>query len=205
MASLRNEYKFKFWTLGGAVWGDSNPTVILYHGLGSKPSAWPPKINIASKAAKYIAARGFNAYGSGRAWWPTKAADPDQAKLANQMQWAGIEARKLIADVKRCAGGPLILAGHSQGGMMALVAGALSLTDVETVVAGSAWLPVSMQGYPLPPTYMIHGSSDTTVDFARTQDWAENAPNVDWIAVDGSHQLIGDVYSYWLAALKASL
>ena len=76
MASLRSEYGFKYWTLGGAVWGDSNPTVILYHGLGSKPSAWPTKINIASKPAKYVAARGFNSYGSGRAWWPTKAADP---------------------------------------------------------------------------------------------------------------------------------
>ena len=204
MASLRDEYKFRFWATGGASWGDGNPTVILYHGLGSKPSAWPQFIDT-TKPAKFVAARGFNAYGAGRAWWPTKAADPDQTKLANQMQWAGTEARKLIADLKRCAGGPLFLAGHSQGGMMALIAGALSLTDVETVIAGSAWLPASMQHYPLPPTYMIHGDDDTTVDYQRTKSWAEDAPGITWISVDGGHQLVDEVRGYWAAALEASL
>lgn len=195
---------FLYFERNGAKWGDRNPVVVLFHGLGSRPQAIAELINTTAPV-KLIVPRGFNKLGSRFAWWFERAASSDQQKLADQMKWAAGEIRPLYTQIRRCnPGARIISAGHSQGGMMALNT-ARFVPEVDRSVAGSAWLPVPLQGS-MKRSTAVHGTSDSTVPFARTRDWFESLGSPHkFVEVAGGHEIDGELLAAWREAVDVAI
>lgn len=197
---------FELIEANGAKWGDDSPTLIVFHGLGSTPAIMEPFIAI-DTPAKIIIPYGTKAYGKNFAWWKERAASEDQAKLAAQMKAAVADVQPLIDAVNRCNGGPVVVAGHSQGGMMTYAL-ARYAKGVDAAVGGSGWLPESMWG-PMVPTIAVHGYGDTTVPFDRTEEWAEmmavKDKDFEWWPVDAQHGLSGELKEAWQLSIQATL
>jgi len=202
--NLASPTPFEYFELNGAKWGDRNPVLVVFHGMGSTPGAIAPYVQ-SDRPVKVIIPRGFNKLGSYRAWWFERAASADQGKLAAQMQWAAGAIRPLFAEIRRCnPGSRIVSAGHSQGGMMALNT-ARFVPEVDRAIAGSGWLPVGLQGA-MKPTTAVHGVADEIVPFARTRDWIESLGSPHkFVQVAGGHALDGALLTAWRAAIDAAL
>jgi len=187
---------------GGAKWGDKSTVVIAFHGMGGQPAWMLAALEALEGKAKILVPRGPNALGPNRAWWFERASSLDQAKLAAQMTWTISNLAPAIAKVRACnPGARVVLIGHSQGGMLAAALGAK--TKADGIVAGSAWVPVSMWE-PLPGATLIHGTQDDTIDYARSKQWGENVA-AEFVAVEHGHGLSGELLDLWIEATETAL
>ncbi len=113
-----------------------------------------------------------------RAWFDIAAPD-----LMTQVDTAGIEASaRAVRALAEAQGLPVLLAGFSQGGLVALHA-ALGGGEVLGVMALSTWYPLSVPANRL-EVFMAHGTEDPVVPQALAQRSAQAltaaGARVDW-------------------------
>jgi phospholipase/carboxylesterase len=196
---------------GGADPNEKLPMVIAFHGLGSTPGNVKPVISKLTSKARIILPRGFESQGKNFAWWKTRAAG-DQSALTNDMAKASARFKTFLKSIVLCrpTRGLPIVAGHSQGGMMALGLAATQQGLVDEAVVGSAWLPVGLWRSDMSDAFLVHGSTDEIVPYERTRDMVKSlgAKGNNWEleTIQGhGHGLSGELSRTWLEAIDQSV
>jgi len=197
---------------GGADLRERLPIIFFFHGLGSQPTGFFKYFYGMSEKARVILPYGHEKYGSNPAWWTLRSKTEDQAGLAQQMGAQGQAVAEFVTEANRCLGGvgKPIITGHSQGGMMTYAVAAAAPHAVRAAVPVAGWLPVSMWPSKLPPTYAIHGTSDRTVNYARTEDFISRATAaglpIEWHPIDGQgHGFSGGSKDAWFNIIRMLL
>lgn len=186
--------------------------VLLLHGLGGHPDPLRPFASaLAPQAVVQVPAGPVLQADGNRAWWPVDQARR-QARLAQgpvdlaQRDPDGRDAAhavlaQALADARRAHPGlPVVLAGYSQGGMLALDH---VLTQPGPRVDGLALLSASRIALPtwLPrlhrlaglPVLVAHGRQDADLSFAAGEGLRDlvqaGGARVRWLPFDGGHEL----------------
>lgn len=194
---------------GGADPNSELPMVIMLHGLGSKGANLAKYAREVDEPIRFILPDGVLEWGSGRAWTNLRSRTDDQAGLAAELEYAAASLVPFIREIAHCrptAGRP-ILSGHSQGGHMAYAVATLYPDSIATAIPVSGWLPVELWSTRMAPTYAMHGVSDRTVNFARTEDFAtrikaQGAP-LHFTPVPGeAHGFSGSLRGLWVDTVE---
>lgn len=186
--------------------------VVLLHGLGMKPSVLAPFAEVLGPRVVVCVPHGPVDEGDGaRAWWPVDSAKRS-ARLAagpsdlfDRHPTGRAAARAALAAVLarlrvRFPGLPVLLAGFSQGGMLASehlffadspgVAGLALLSS--TRIAFDEWQPRLARAAGL-PVLVAHGRADADLGFAAgvalRDAYITGGARVTWLAHDGGHGL----------------
>lgn len=194
---------------GGADPNSELPMVIMLHGLGSKGANFAQYAGKVHEPARFILPDGILKWGSGRAWTNLRSRTEDQAGLAAELEYAASALAPFIREIAHCRPtiGRPIVSGHSQGGHMAYAISTLYPGIVSTAIPVSGWLPVELWSPRMAPTYAMHGVSDRTVNFARTEDYAnrmkaEGAP-IYFTPVPGeAHGFSGSLRQLWIDTVE---
>lgn len=196
---------------GDADPNDKLPMVIVFHGLGSTPGNVKPVISKLTSKARIILPRGFESQGKNFAWWKTRAAG-DQSALTTDMAKASSRFKTFLKSIVLCrpTRGLPIVAGHSQGGMMALGLAATQQGLVDEAVVGSAWLPVGLWRSDMSDAFLVHGSTDEIVPYERTRDMVKSlgtkGNNWELKTIQGhGHGLSGELSRTWIEAIDHSV
>lgn len=163
---------------GGADSAQPLPLVVAIHGFGDRPEDFSALASGFPGRARWVFPRGFEAQGSGHAWFPIRFRDGRAEALAAGLEAASERLARLVEELRRArpSDRPVVVTGFSQGGMMsfALAVQAAPVVDAALPVAG--WLPVSM----IPsdrtvavPIIALHGAEDRIVPFEATQTMME--------------------------------
>lgn len=192
--------------------GTARAGLALLHGLGMDPAVLRPFLRSLALPAWCLVPEGpVDTGGATRAWWPVDPARR-QARLAagpsdlfdrhpaeRDRAHAALD-RALARLRQRAPGLPLVLAGFSQGGMLAVdhslrsggpVPAALALLS-SSCVALDEWAPHwhRLRGVPV---LVAHGRHDDDLGFGageRLRDMMEAAgARVRWLPFDGGHEL----------------
>lgn len=142
----------------------------------------------------------------GRTWWPVDSEARIRRLSAGPMELSAMdpegrsEARGLLADACAALGDrPLVIAGFSQGGMLAMDAvlhgvvkpAALALLS-STRIAIADWQPRASQLAGL-PVLVAHGHADAELSFVAGEllrDFAiAGGAQVTWLPFEGGHEL----------------
>lgn len=183
-------------SLGGAWQGlhysaIGTAPLVLLHGRGGSDVAFMGKVQ-----APGFYVRGIERDGAGWAWTTTDRGPGFAAELAS----AADDVVPFVEAVSRCYGRPWI-AGHSQGGAVALLLAARHPELVSGVVAASTGLPRVMWTRLAVPAILVHGTADPVVSFENTQAMA-TATDAELRPVEGAgHELEGALLSAFVSAL----
>jgi len=194
---------------GGADPNSDLPMVIMLHGLGSKGANFAQYAVKVDEPARFILPDGILKWGSGRAWTNLRSRTEDQAALADELEYAASALAPFIRQISHCrpTRGKPIVSGHSQGGHMAYAISTLYPELIATAIPVSGWLPVELWSARMAPTYAMHGVSDRTVNFARTEDYAarmkaQGAP-IHFTPVPGeAHGFSGNLRQLWIDTVE---
>lgn len=184
----------------------------LLHGLGMEPASLPPFLCSLALPAWCAAPAGPVDIGDGRrSWWPV---DPQRraARLAagpvdlfDRYPQGRHRARILVSAALRsmqakAAGLPLVLAGFSQGGMLALdhaLLGEGPRPDALVLLSSSAiaadeWAPHWSRLRDM-PVLLAHGRADDDLAFSAGERLhallLAAGARVNWLPFDGGHEL----------------
>jgi len=195
---------------GGADPNATLPMVIAFHGLGGAPKHMRPIVEKLETKARVIIPQGIEPRGPNYAWWQEKSIG-DQAVLTEGMARASAKLAPFVKALVECrpTQGKPIIAGQSQGGMVALLMASTQPQLIDRAIAGSAWLPKGMWRSGMAPALLIHGTKDNTVPFERTRDMVEELTTRgnDWEleVIDGhGHSFGGPLRAAWLAGIENS-
>jgi phospholipase/carboxylesterase len=192
--------------------GEARAAVLLLHGLDMAPAEFAPLLrSLKLPALVALPAGPVERAQGGRAWWPvddavrdarirggpadlhdSHPAGRDRARCAVHAAAAALRAR--------APGRPLVVAGFSQGAMLALdcvlqspplAVDALALWSASRL-AFSEWVPAlhRLRGVPV---HLLHGRSDANLGLAAAQALrdallAEQA-QVHWATFEGGHEI----------------
>jgi phospholipase/carboxylesterase len=198
------------WTerlVGGLEPGQAAPMLVVFHGRGGDPDRMADKFLGLGVPARVIAPTGPDRVGGNPAWWELRSTTKDQAQLVADMGAAAATIGSFLEamrGIKPTIGRP-VLAGHSQGGMAALVAQQRDPSSVAHAVAGSAWLPPELAVHRNTRTTLIHGDQDDVVPYDRTVEFAQ-ALGVPLAAVPGAgHSLSGALEDALVDAARSAV
>lgn len=195
---------------GGANPNAKLPMVVALHGRGGTPEIMRKVVDDLDVPARVIIPEGFEPLGPNRMWWKTRAKG-DQAELAVNMRAAADRFASFLRTIPLCrkTRGKPVVAGHSQGGMMALGLAALHPKAMSSVVAGSAWIPEGLWRSGMARTALVHGNQDEIVPYARTAAMvpAVNALGNRWTldTVTHGHLPSGPLKAQWLARIAEAV
>jgi phospholipase/carboxylesterase len=185
-------------------------TIVFLHGHGMSPEDFQPFAPAMRPGAACHFLRGpFEAIGGGLAWWPR---DPCFAGLRGDPPWdlalevpEGLDAaRRMLAATlndlrQRHPHRPLVLAGYSQGGMLASDTVLREAVRVDALallsscrIASQDWPPLlpRMAGMPV---FIAHGDHDAvlspTAGQALRDALAWGGARIDWLGFDGGHEV----------------
>lgn len=158
---------------------DEVPMIIAFHGFGtptSTISAFKNYVGMAGGPVRLIVPMSprLTSKNQYHTWFgPHRAGQDDQKALADMMVQVHGEVSDFICQITQCRptqGLPLVV-GSSQGGMMSYLMASLSPANVRGAVASAGWLPQSLWTANIAPTFATHGTQDTIVPYARTQQY----------------------------------
>lgn len=205
--------RYEEFVTGGASPNDTLPMVIVFHGRGSSPKFLLPILKDISVPARIIVPYGIIPFGKNHAWWTTKSKG-NQAQLTKEMREASKRLAPFAEKIALCRptkGDIAVVAGHSQGSMMALALAATQADKIDLAVGGSGWLPEEFwSSTSWAPIVLIHGSEDTAVPYQRTADMVETLKKkgvkIELVSVQGhGHSLAGALKLVWLKGIEAAL
>jgi predicted esterase len=173
-------------TIEEHVTGDpaaSLPLVVAFHGRGGTRGL--PSLAHAHAACRVLVPHGPHVLGAGLAWSPRSATDHDPDGLARDLAAVAARVERAIDAVAGSTASPrVVLAGYSQGAMLALSIAARSARPLDVVV-GAAWLPPALEPLDAPPGLRTlraaHGTADPIVPFAPTEALFTR---LRWLGVD---------------------
>jgi phospholipase/carboxylesterase len=190
------------------------PALVMLHGFGGSPSTGsfrrPPRVAAVRQRMRVFLPAGPEAYQGGRAWWggdgeywPAHAGGDEQGQAVRTdppLATARAAVQAMLKDIRReFAPDILVLAGYSQGGMLAMDVALARDPPVDRVaILSSTMLAASLPGLRAPgaarpPVFIIHGHNDRVVPFASGQRLKQllerHEHPVTWRPFDGGHQL----------------
>lgn len=203
-------YDYIEFATGGASLQEQLPIVFFLHCRGCNPNVLAKHLEDLPSRARVVMPRGEAA--TNPIWFDLKARTPDQAGLAEQMSDEAQRMARFIEEANQCllgVGDPVVT-GHSQGGMLAMAVAAEAPGIMKAAVPVSGWLPVDLWPRDLPPTSVVHGTNDRTVDYARTADFVSRASNaglpIELFPIEGhGHGLGGDLKSTWVDLVESAV
>lgn len=149
-----------------------SPLVIALHGRGGTPGL--PSLAYASGPVRVLVPHGPHALAGGRAWSPLSATSHRDEALAEDLaRSAALLDERITAELAaRPALGAPILAGYSQGAMVALALVARNTRPYDLVL-GASWAPPAIEARLAPETIAriraAHGDADDIIPLAPTQ------------------------------------
>lgn len=198
-------YDYLEFATGGATLEEELPIIIFFHSRGTSPKSLAKHIQQIPSRARVVMPLGPEGSRSNPMWWSLRAKTEDQSGLAEQMKAESESMVRFVEAANHCLGGvgKPIVTGHSQGGMMTFAVAAADPSKIKIAIPVAGWLPTELWPHELPPTYAIHGSNDRTVDFSRTEDFAQRAGAaglpIEFHSIPGhGHGLGGSLRGYWL-------
>lgn len=200
---------------GGADPDDYLPMIIALHGLGQDKEYLANKLADFDERARIIIPDAFYDRGDnydGRKWWRGYHPDGLQAFMAEAIPEASKKLAPFVAELPHCVPtlGDPIIAGHSQGGYIALDFAASFPELITASVPSAAWRPVALWDIePAAPVLAIHGANDTGVDYERSLEYyeemiARGAP-VELLTTSGAHTLGSKNLAAWHDVLAESI
>ena len=210
--------------------------VIWLHGLGADGNDFAPIVPLLQhcnqKAIRFVFPHApvqpvtINGGMRMRAWYDIRSVD---LTGASELDRAGIQSSctqitALIRQLQQehdLAAGQIVLAGFSQGGVIALLAGlepavfaAQPLAGIVALSCYLPWLPdglAAAAGIKKTPLFMAHGQADPVVPFQLGQQAAEQLQQqglqVDWHSYPVAHGVLPEelaAVDAWLAARFAA-
>lgn len=189
---------------GGASPSDRLPLIVFFHSRGASPEGAHAMENRLKIPARILTPQGPESIGGAYGWYLSRAKDKDQATLAYQMANVGKQTAAFIADAARCfptIGAPIVT-GSSQGAGMAYLMASLYPRLVAGAVGVSGWLPQSLWNSRAAPIIALHGTSDKTVPYGPTAQWADAMSNVKlWSYPGAGHGATKEMAKDWTSAL----
>lgn len=188
------------------------PLIVALHGLGDRPSVprWPYRD--LPVTVRVVMPRGPISFGHGYAWSPIRVLDHDPTGLTATIDvQAGRIATFLDALIEeRQVRGGVLLAGFSQGGILALAVAMRHPQDVGLVLPMSAWAPPELRTNAAPnapPIRWMHGLEDERIPYdlalEAVTDLRVRGYDVELIAyVDQPHRMsiaMDERFHSWLA------
>ena len=186
-------------------------TVVMLHGYAMQPEELAPFVHSMGVPGRFLLLRGPKvAWPSGRAWWSvdTEVRAADQAAGARDLAFSDppgrAEVRQQLAEILRLERArdpsrPCVLAGFSQGGMLAC--DTLLYEDVSvdglallssSCIDFNGWHPrrAKLQGL---KAMVAHGRHDADLAFSageRLRDLLmDSGASIAWVPFDGGHQI----------------
>jgi phospholipase/carboxylesterase len=212
--------------------GEGPPTLVLLHGYGSTAADWEPFTNTIAvqTSTRFVFPQAPDTTAppdgplGGRAWWrldleshlPPGQLLPDlSATRPPGLETATALVHTLLHDLSWSPGGPLVLAGFSQG---AMVASQIAFTTDDTLAA-----LVLLSGTPVDeatwqrgfarrrelPVFMSHGRADDILPFASAERFHRELEaagvRVTWVPFDGGHEVPKQVIEALNVFLESAL
>jgi len=198
--------------------GSGSRAMVLLHGYGSSPQEWLPFTStiVAAADRRFVFPQGPDLTqppdgpSGGRAWWRLDLASyrtgagavPDLSTARpRELEPIAARVRTLVGEVESRTGaapGSTILAGHSQGGM---IAGEVAFRSTQpmlalvlisgTIVDEASWVPgmPSRRGLPV---FIAHGRRDDILSFDTAERLAghlrRSGLRVTWVPHDDGHE-----------------
>jgi phospholipase/carboxylesterase len=162
---------------GGADPDEYLPMIIALHGLGQDKEYLADKLSDFPYPARIILPDAFYDRGSdlpGRKWWTGYSPQGFQHFLSEAIPEASDKLAAFVAELPQCVPtvGYPIMAGHSQGGYIALDFAASWPRLISASVPSAAWRPTLLWDLePEVPVYAIHGENDDGVPYDRSVEY----------------------------------
>jgi len=200
---------------GGADPDEYLPMIIALHGLGQDKEYLADKLSDFPLPARIIIPDAFYDRGDGldgRKWWKGYSPQGFQAFLAEAIPAASDKLAAFVAELPDCVPtiGDPIIAGHSQGGYVALDFAASWPELVSASVPSAAWRPEALWDIePGVPVFAIHGTKDDGVPYDRSLDYyqemSDRGLDVYLDSTSGAHSLSSTNLAAWYDALADAL
>lgn len=168
---------------GDAKPDDRLPMIVAIHGLGDDPRSFAGLLSGFDQPTRVILPRAVDAWeGGGWSWFPVRAADGEDEKLAQGIADAADVVAMGVAELQkdRPTSGKPIVTGFSQGGMVTFE---LAVHHPELFSAAfpvGGWLPPPLWPEKIddadayPPIVALHGEDDPAVKFVPTQEGVQH-------------------------------
>ncbi|NLE48192.1 MAG: alpha/beta fold hydrolase [Sandaracinaceae bacterium] len=208
--------------LGKAAFDARLPALVYFHGRGGDvhlPRGAHQKIE---QPYRLFLPRGPLSLGNGRAWATPSVRHPRRAQLEKEILEAADRMIDVIDELRRTrsiAGEP-ILAGFSQGGMLALAIAARSPDRVSTVIPIASQLVVSLDperlerhaldGRALPEIHALHGEADRIVYYDEAKESLEALRSLGFVVThqgfaEVGHEVSSEMSKEYSKLLRAAL
>lgn len=192
---------------GGADPNAYLPMIIALHGLGQDKEYLENKLKDFHMPARIIIPDAFydrTGGRPGRRWWRGSHPGGLQGLMTDRIPEASDLLAEFVDDMPHCRPtlGLPVVAGHSQGGYVALDFAASHPELIRAVVPSAAWRPVALWDIePVAPVFAIHGAHDTGVPYDRSLEYydemiARGAP-VHLRTTSGAHSLGSTNLAAW--------
>ena len=189
----------------------SRATVVVLHGYAMRPDDLAPFARSIGLAADfYLPQAPLDAVPAGKTWWPidqerrARALERGPRDLKDEHPADAAVARGWLAGLvaalrERHGDRPLVLAGFSQGGMLACDAFLRGDVDAEGLALLSSsrislneWEPLAARLEGL-PVLLSHGVSDTDLAFSAGEGFRDfcsaAGADVTWVPFEGGHEI----------------
>ena len=196
---------------------EADSVIIWLHGLGADGHDFEPLVPyLELKSTRFVFPNApvrevtINGGAQMRAWYDIVSMDFNTAGNPDDIE-TSVSQLQLMIDEQIEAGieaGRIILAGFSQGGVIALLAGLTSKHSVGGILALSTYIPLQFREknwLQKPPVLMCHGRQDPVIPFSLAETSFEHllATEVDvqFKSWDMQHQVIDEeiaVIKQWL-------
>ncbi len=180
------------------------PMIVFIHGRGDRPHVPVDSIWGLDRPVRLILPRAPDAYGDGYAWMPVSAHRGESEPLI-----AALSAReRMLASAltewrhRYPTRGKPIVAGFSQGGMLAMTLAVREHGAISRAIAMAGWIPPSLMPPPADPYAMyarideLHGGADPILDPERThrvvRELSERGFRVDFQSFPGVGHEVSD-------------
>ncbi len=200
------------------VLGDADPCaplplVVVLHGLGDRPIVprWPYRD--LPVPVRIVLPHGPIVWGDGYAWSSVRTLDAEEEGLVATMGAQGDRVAGLVDALVQTFSppGPVVLAGFSQGGILALTVLMQHPAHLGLVMPLAAWVPPELRtaaGEAAPPIRWMHGLDDERVPYEMALETATDLRSrgydVELVGYPGQRHSMSDAedarFHSWLSA-----
>lgn len=174
--------------LGEADFDDPLPMVLLLHGRGDRPRVPGGPFGRAPTAMRLILPRAPTPLGTGFTWLPVSITERKTARLASSLASTAIQLAALVDGLRaeRPTLGLPIVAGFSQGAMLAFTLALQHPDSFSVALPAAGWVPPYLMPQDTPPAARrvrirtLHGTVDPIVPIEPTLEVVAQLRALAW-------------------------